>query len=499
MINVDDELKLLFVNVLKGLNLRSDIEFTIEHPADPVNGDYAVNVAMILFADSQINYRELTKPKAGTAHAVCCNARIIKALYKSPRMLADAIVAELSKNLPKYMKKIEVAGPGFINIYLTGQFFIDSVVELGSGNISFVPKDYSSKNISLEHTQINPNKEPHIGHLRNASIGDSLTKILRATGDNVKVQYYQNDIGQQIASIILAYKKQFIPYSGSFIDGSKKLLEWASMAYVDIESRYETDSDLKAEKEAIHIQIAMSGSEISKLAREITDGILKATLEIFGSLDIEYDLIVRESDILKNKLWEDTFKLLKKNDKFYLAKDGDKKGCWLVNMPDDEDKVIVRSNGIPTYAGNDIAYHLWKFGVLKDFKYLKLDWDTQSGPLYVTSTDESGSVMNEFSSADEIVNIIDISQTYPQNSVKQALNVLGYSDLAKHYKHVNYGFVFLSIASADELGIEHSKLDKVIKMSGRKGSVISINEFIDLLRTKLELEHGGFDSIDDVI
>ena len=462
MNNVFPEIEQLIAKALADLNIESSDGYIIERPADSSNGDFATNVAMKLFL-----------------HA--------KSFAKSPKDFASKIVALISENLnSKNIDKVQVAGPGFINFYLSKAYFVQNMYDVRSLNGMAL----GNKKISLEHTQINPNKEPHIGHLRNACIGDSLSKILKFVGNEVTVQYYQNDVGQQIASIVLAYKKQYVPFGKISLEECEAVLSWASKAYVDIEKRIETDSELKAEKERIQQNIADQNSEDSLIAISITDAILKATLMLFGTLSIEYDLVVKESDILKNQLWQITFDLLKQKPEFYMPEGGERAGCWLVKMPKGEDKVIVRSSGIPTYTGNDIAYHLWKFGVIKDFEYEILDWKTQKRQLFSTNTTHGEGYPNKFNNADSIVNIIDNTQTYPQESVKEALKVLGYSLLAENYNHVNYGFVFLK-----------DVLDgsAVVKMSGRKGTVVTISSFITMLKESIQNQFGDFSAIDEVV
>jgi len=446
----------------KDLNLA---KVQLEHPADSKFGDYSCNIAMVL--------------KQGNPHD-----------------LGIKIISEfnLSKKIFQYVSTIEIAGPGFINFFLNKKYLFSEVNLINKSKSEY--GKILSKNktrISLEHTDINPNKEPHIGHLRNACIGDSITRLLRFSGKGVKVQYYQNDAGVQVSSIVLAYKKEYIKRADYH-----SLLEWASAAYVDIERRAVSDTTVSAEKETIQKNISWQNNSDSDLAREITDNILREVLTIFNGLNISYDLIVRESDIVKNKLWEKTFELLKQKEAFYQVTNGDKAGCWVIKLPKAEDKVIVRSNGVVTYTGNDIAYHLWKFGALEDFLYKKIDWKIQKKDLYVTSVGD-GEVKKEFIPADEVVNVIDISQTYPQEAVKEALKVIGYEKFSKNYFHVNYGFVYLSNKTAKSLGLSHDDTKPFVKISGRKGTVISITDFIKKLKGRLTEQHGEFDSVDDVV
>ncbi len=459
---VQVKIKHLISTSLKTLNLDSE-NIHLEHPGVPEHGDYASNIAL----------------------------QLAKSEKKSPRALAEQIV----KNLPSsdLIEKTEIAGPGFINFHLSAKFLWNEIELINSKKESYgAPSIATPKKISIEHTQVNPNKEPHVGHLRNAVIGDALVQVFKFVGHKVTTLYYQNDIGQQIASIVLAYKKEFVKRSNF-----PTLISWASSAYQDIEARLESDTTLQKEKEQIQIEITKGTNEDAKLADEITTEILKSTLRTLQKLHIKYDLIVRESDIANLKLWEKTFELLKKNNAFYLASEGEKKGCWLIKIQNAEDKILVRSNGVPTYAGNDIANHLWKFGALDDFKYITLNWKTQTTPLYSTSV-HNGDSNNNFSNADAIVNIIDNTQTYPQESVKEALRVLGYKKEAENYHHVNYGFVYLSKKTAEKLNLPIEEGANRIKISGRKGTVVTIETFLKKVENILEEKFGKFSTIETI-
>lgn len=467
------KLEKLIADAFEKTGVDTPKEIHLERPADPSHGDYSTNTAMVAYRDA-----------SGDVD------------WKSPRELAQAITDNLDLQIADddIVEKVEVAGPGFINFYLSKTYYANQLSTILADQDNYGKSaDITPKKISLEHTQVNPNKEPHVGHLRNAVIGDSITRILRFLGHDVKVQYYQNDAGLQVASIVLAYQKKYHTPDdfGSFV-------EWASVAYVDIEKRILEDEELAGERDKVQLEIAKQEGDIADLAREVTDKILFEVIEIFNDLGVYYNLVVRESDIVKNSLWDKTFDLLKNSDKFYLADSGDKKGCWLVVMPDEDDKVIVRSNGVPTYTGNDIAYHLWKFGVLDDFGYSTLGLRQNGRDLYVTSTDTDAKEMEGFSNADAIVNIIDTTQTYPQETVRQAMKILGYQKFADNYHHVNYGFVYLSPKSASKIGIKVEAEEKKLKISGRKGTVLSVRGFVEMLKDKLVEEYGDFQSADQV-
>lgn len=198
--------------------------------------------------------------------------------------------------------------------------------------------------------------------------------------------------------------------------------------------------------------------------------------------------MVWESEIIKNKFWDKAFEILKKSPDFYLAEEGKNKGCWVMKGVADNEKVIVKSNGVVTYTGKDIAYHLWKFNLLeKDFKYRKWDTNSQKKPLYTTA--EDGKASNQFGRANKVVNFIDIRQSFPQETVKKSLEALGYTQQAKDFKHIGYGIVSLSPKTARALGVELEEGKNQYAMSGRAGIVVLADDLVDLVKKKLKQKH----------
>lgn len=444
MIQLKKQIEVRIAEALESLGIVFDTsDIILEKPGVRDHGDYACNIAM----------------------------RLAKAAGKNPRELAQAIVTAIPAS--SEIKKIELAGPGFINFYVSDQYLNTEVVAVLTTKDRYgAPAEAAKTRVMIEHTAVNPNKEPHIGHLRNTCIGDSLAHLYRLFGYDTKVLYYHNDIGQQIASILLAVRHQFVKR-----EDYDSLIKWASAAYADVERRLVDNPELLAEKNAIQVAIAEQNTPESRKVEEVTTAILREILMIFRDLNVSYDLIVKESDIVRKKLWEQTFEKLKTHASFKYIDDGEKKGCWVIQVPNAEDKIMVRSNGVPTYAATDVAGHLWKFGILPDFHYEKVEWGTQSAPLFL-SVSEGGEAHTEFTPAGEIVNIIDQTQTYPQQSVIEALRVLGFTDQADHYHHVNYGFVYLSPKTARDLNIAVEDGATQVKISGRKGTTITIPDFL---------------------
>ncbi len=455
---------------------------SIEHPENLEHGDFSTNCAMVFLKESEGE-------------------------YKSPRDFAQAIIENLkSKSNPKlnpYIKKIEIAGPGFINFHLNNSYFAEMLNTINTDIDLFARPPQKKTRASLEHTDMNPNKELHVGHLRNSCIGEAMVNLLRYSGRDVAVQYYQNDAGLQISSIVLAYKEKLVDPADF-----PKLHKWAAEAYVDIEKRLELEKeeaeksgkseagDLTSKRDKIQSNIASQDNEDARLAKELTDEILRNVLEVMSEFGIYFDLIVCESEILKNKIWEAALEILKKSPAFYQAKDGERAGCWLVKMPNAEDKVFIRSNGIPNYVATDFAYELWKFGLLPDFKYEPFELPFYKKPLDITSS--TGVKKEGYNRADEVYLVIDTTQSYPQQSIVEALKVLGYKEQSEKYHHIAYGFVYLSNKTADKLGVEVEDPNKPIKMSGRSGTVVSVDTFIKEVEESLVKKFGDFSSLKDV-
>lgn len=265
--------------------------------------------------------------------------------------------------------------------------------------------------------------------------------------------------------------------------------------------------------EELLVKLNSREPEISRQQSELSKKILNDNLLTFSDLDIDYDLIVYESSIKDMLMWEKTFEVLKKNENVYLAVEGVSKGCWLVKMPKmgtgsvtgaseplniEEDKIIVRSNGIPTYTGKDIAYHMWKYGLLPvDFNYTKVLTKYQVKDLYETAV--QGDSKTSFSNSDIVMDVIDVRQTYALSAVKNTLEYLGYKTQSDNFVHINYGHVYLSHNTAIKLGYRgEEEDDKQIAMSGRKGVGVKIDDFIEMVEESLRGSFGDFPNVKDV-
>jgi arginyl-tRNA synthetase len=413
--------------------------------------------------------------------------QLARQLKKAPK----AIAAELlrSGSVIEGVASIEIAGNGYLNIRLDRGYYGAALLEESAP----ASVDRAEK-IIVEHTNINPNKAAHIGHLRNAILGDTFVRMLRATGERVEVQNYIDNTGVQVADVVVGFRhlEKRTPQEVKALISSTHFDYLCWDVYARISAYYQEHPEAVAWRhETLHAIEAGEGIE-ADLAHVVSDAIVAAHLKTMWRLNIAYDVLPRESEILHLKFWATAFELLKERKAIYFETEGKNKGCWVMpgsafreGSDDDEDsKVIVRSNGTVTYVGKDIAYQLWKFGLLgRDFYYRK--WFTYpNGHQVWASTDEPQSGSPKFGGGSRVYNVIDSRQSYLQDVVVAGLRALGYEDQANRSIHFSYEMVALSPRTCVELGIELSEEDKrrpYVEVSGRKGLGVKADDLIDKL------------------
>jgi arginyl-tRNA synthetase len=444
---------------------------------------------------------------------------LAKRLRKSPRKIAEEIVTGLP--LPDGFEKLEVAGGGYINARLKRGL---AARALASGETAGVPgyagegaADVSGK-ILVEHTSINPNKAAHIGHLRNAILGDTFVRLLRTAGHPVDVQNYIDNTGAQVADVVVGLihlEKKSKQDIVELIASTPRFDFYCWDLYARVSRWYEEDKDqLKVRLEALHA-IERGHNEMAVAAELISSAVLRRHLETMDRLDIEYDFLPRESEILHLHFWDAAFQQLKEKGVLYFEIEGKNKGCWVMTRPakpltspspslspeegerttspeseeektgpDEDAKVIVRSNGTVGYVGKDIAYHLWKFGLLGlDFGYRHFYRYPNHHEVWI-SAEQGEADHPHFGGVAAIYNVIDSRQADPQNTVIEALRLLGYTDQAAHYTHFSYEMVALTPRCAMELGYDVSEEDRAksyIEVSGRKGFGVKADDLLDAL------------------
>jgi arginyl-tRNA synthetase len=431
---------------------------------------------------------------------------LARKLRKAPKMIAQEIVAALG--LVEGFSSFEVAGAGYINAHVDRGTGVRMVAATGTG-----PLTSSGIHSLVEHTSINPNKAAHVGHLRNAILGDTFVRLLRAAGQKVDVQNYIDNTGVQVADVVVG----FLHLEGrSAAQVSGLLEELASKGeridyycwdlYAKTSQWYEQGNDeenaarKKLRYATLH-EIEQGGNETAEVAELISTAVLQRHLQTMLRLDIEYDFLPRESEILHLKFWDAAFDQLKQTGVLYFETEGKNKGCWVMTRPgadvtegetNEDAKVIVRSNGTVTYVGKDIAYHLWKFGLLgKDFGYMPF-FSYPDNECWIST--EHGEVTHpHFGGAQAIYNVIDARQSDPQSNVIQALRGMGYTEQADHYTHFSYEMVALTPRCALELGYELSEEDRArpyFEVSGRKGFGVKADDLIDklIVATRAEVD-----------
>jgi len=430
---------------------------------------------------------------------------LAKRLRKPPRKIAEEITADLP--LPDGFQKIEVAGAGYINARLKRdqvakalarrEPHAESPTREGEG-----AADVSGK-ILVEHTSINPNKAAHIGHLRNAILGDTFVRLLRTAGHTVDVQNYIDNTGVQVADVVVGFahlEKKSKQEIAGLIAANARFDYYCWDLYARVSQWYEQDKEnLKMRGEALHA-IERGGNEMAEIADLISTAVLRRHLETMDRLDIEYDFLPRESEILHLHFWESAFQQLKDKGVLYFETEGKNKGCWVMKRPqssprglqseeektspDEDAKVIVRSNGTVGYVGKDIAYHLWKFGLLgRDFGYRRFYRYPNGHDVWI-SAEQGEADHPHFGGVSAIYNVIDSRQSDPQNTVVEAIRLLGYTEQAAHYTHFSYEMVALTPRCALELGYEIEEEDRsksYIEVSGRKGFGVKADDLLDAL------------------
>ncbi|AKM84832.1 MAG: arginyl-tRNA synthetase, arginyl-tRNA synthetase [candidate division Kazan bacterium GW2011_GWA1_50_15] len=423
----------------------------------------------------------------------CPLLSLAKQLHTKPIEIAEKVQAALPP-IP-YVAKTTVTAPGYVNFFLDfpalWREVTDRVNTTGGGFWNKTEK------VLIEHTSVNPNKAAHTGHLRNAVLGDSLARIYRFAGAPVEVQNYIDDLGVQVADVVTALT---LP-SADYEDRPQRehyekpdyfywdLYTWFNAHTVKVQQedgsmKDELDPKLETKRKQTMHAIEAGDPDVTAVVDQVATEVVDAHLATMARLGIAYDLLVWESDIIKLKLWEHVFNLLKAKKAVHYRTAGVNQGTWVVEYGDPnqekEDKILVRSDGSLVYTAKDIAYQMWKFGLVDiDFHYRL--WPTQSG-LWSTTSDANkatGGHPHQFGRAARVINVIDKRQAYPQEIVYKSLANLGFSEQSANSLHLAYDVVSLSPATAERMGIDTGSGAKSYPMSGRKGIGVKIDDFID--------------------
>jgi arginyl-tRNA synthetase len=434
-----------------------------------------------------------------------------KPLRAAPLKIAEAVRAEIGS--VEGIATMQVAPPGYLNVSIDRGWMAAVLAEDG-GPVA----TQAAGKILVEHTSINPNKAAHIGHLRNAILGDTFVRLLRVAGREVDVQNYIDNTGVQVADVVVGFlyieKKSRAEIESLIAQPHFDYYCWD--LYARVSQWYAADkANLQVRAQTLH-GIEDAASEVAAVAELISTAVLRRHLETMDRLDIEYDFLPRESEILHLHFWDAAFAKLKAAGVLTYEQQGKNKGCWIMRragtvkgssttedtedtegtqgttgtdtsldaIAEDDQKVIVRSNGTVGYVGKDIAYHMWKFGLLgRDFGYRRFYKYPNAHDCWISAM-EGEKEHPHFGDVAEIYNVIDARQAEAQSTVIEALRGLGHNEAADHYTHFSYEMVALTPRCAADLGYTLSEEDKgrsYIEVSGRKGFGVKADDLLDRL------------------
>ncbi|HVE72737.1 MAG TPA: arginine--tRNA ligase [Thermoanaerobaculia bacterium] len=414
---------------------------------------------------------------------------LAKALKRKPREIAEQLANGMT--LPPLVASVSVEGAGYLNFrFDRGAFTAEHF-----RNVMASPRP-SGERVIVEHTNINPNKAAHIGHLRNSVLGDTYVRCSKWLGDHVETQNYIDDTGVQVADVVVAFerleKKSLAEIEELARQERFDYLCWD--VYSKMAQYYADHPEAKEwRRETLH-RIENQEGETAQLARVIARAVVRRHLETMRRLGITYDLLPKESDIIHLHFWDRAFELLKEKGALVLEEEGKHKGCWVMKLEESEefsgmnepDKILVRSNGTVTYTGKDIAYQLWKLGFLdRTFQYRKFPFEYV---LWETTHENDGDASApKFGGATRVVNVIDSRQAYLQKVVKEGVRQVAGEKAAHASIHFAYEMVALTPATAKQLGMEISDVDAqraYVEMSGRKGFGVKADDLLDALEQK---------------
>jgi len=429
----------------------SDISFLVE-PAKPGFGDASSNIPFLL----------------------------AKKLKKNPKEIGDMLSEHYMKSTHTFVSKVDSHPSGYLNFFadwkkLTQLILSESNLDtFGSVNLG------KNSTIVVEHTSVNPNKALHIGHIRNVVVGDTIARILEKSNYKVNILNYVDDSGLQVADIVVGF--QHFGFAQLPPEGKKFDQYCGDDVYVKTTEKYEADPSLEEIRKNTLKGLEDGNSEIAQFADKITRKVLENQLETCWNLGVSYDCLNFESQIIRSGLWSDIFEKLKEMNLIEFENDGKNAGCWVIRGENnDDDKVIVRSNGTATYIAKDIPYAAWKLGLLKDpFNYKKYE-KTQPGIriLWQTTLADSSDPQQNFS-GEKVITVIDSRQARLQEIITMLMSK--FKSVENAYVHLAYESVTLSPATAQTLGLNTD--GKQAQMSGRKGLYVNADSVYDLLKNK---------------
>ena len=430
----------------------SDVSFSVE-VAKPGFGDVSSNIAFLL----------------------------AKKLQKSPKDITQMLSEKYSQCTSTLVLKTEAHPSGYLNFFadwtklsklILSESYLDTFGDVDIGNNS---------NIIVEHTSVNPNKALHIGHIRNIVVGDTVSRILSKANYKVNVLNYIDDSGLQVADIIVGFKH--LGFDEEPPNGKKFDHYCGDDVYVKTTQKYELDSSLEEIRKNTLKELEDGNSETAAFGDLITRKVLAGQLQTCWNLNVSYDCLNFESQIIRSGLWSKIFEKLKEMGLIEFENEGKNAQCWVIRGDGkEEDKVIVRSNGTATYIAKDIPYAAWKLGLLDDpFYYQKYDaTQPNSKTLWQTSLNDENTTAQNFT-AQKVVTVIDSRQERLQKIITVLMEK--FNSIPDSYIHLGYESVTLSSDTAKTLGLDTD--GKQAQMSGRKGLYVSADSVCELLKQKI--------------
>jgi arginyl-tRNA synthetase len=479
--------------------------------AEFIRKRYQVEAAIVTERPPKIEMGELASP-------VCFE--LAKRMKRAPRQIAQEIAAEIGPI--EGVAKIEVAGAGYLNVYFDRAAFFRDVFQAQFGALKAANKlpaeaaKTDGPKTVVEHTNINPNKAAHIGHLRNAVLGDTFVKLLKYSGERVEVQNYIDNTGVQVGDVVLGFMhlEKKTPAEVKALTELPQFDYYCWDLYARVTKFLEEDKTRMELRGATLKGIEEGHGDAAEIGHIVSNAIVHCHLRTMERLGVTYDVLPRESEILALKFWDTAFTQLKERGAIHLSTAGKTAGCWVMRLGDaaaategseetanDEAKIIVRSNGTVTYVGKDIAYQMWKFGLLgRDFRYKHFDKKPDGEWIWTSTADEGDPDAPEFGHAFKVYNVIDARQSYLQNIVFAGLRALGFNEQADRSTHFSYEVVALTPRCAQEMGYEISPEDakrNYVEVSGRKGHGVKADDLFDKLeaaaRAEVDERHPDLD------
>jgi arginyl-tRNA synthetase len=449
-----------------------DIEYDVSEPPKTDFGDLTTNIAFLLS----------------------------KRIHKKPNEIARELVYNsINYQLKKIGKHSLILNAnahisGHINFNINYTSFNNFLLKLFKQNKSLIPNIGDNNKIVIEHTSVNPNKALHIGHIRNVIIGDSLYRLFKLTNHKTIVLNYIDDSGVQVADLIVAFK--FADFSSDNIKKKIKFDQYCGEIYVKMNELYNNNLELIEKRKLIIKEIEQGNTELAQFTNYIVDKIVKQQLESCWRIKSRYDLLVIESQILLSKLWEKTFHLLKEKNIIYYSTTGKNVNCWVLRDEQNEEKVVIRSDGTATYIAKDISFAVWKLNLLDDpFTYNKfsLQWDKSILWKTMLKSENTNTHLKPIKiffmekRPNKVITIIDSRQERLQKIISRVISDIDPS--TNRYVYLGYETVALSSNSVHDIGMKLDNINKkIIHMSGRKGIFINADTILDELHSKASYE-----------